>query len=157
MKREILVRFIYFFFFFFSIQSSRTGVHGQEEINSRRFQDGKDRLINRDKGIRCKELFVWSNFYIKCCAIRAGKVRNARQMSKERRTGEREIIHRPTDIYPLLFIFIFVMCVDPQKLFFIRLRGCYVSLTCYKKRRRRRKKRHGKWEGNFNLLRASRN
>ena len=38
-------------------------------------------------------------------------------MGKERKTVRQEVIHRPTDIYPLLFIFIFVIHADPQKLF----------------------------------------
>lgn len=70
-----------------------------------------------------------SRVFKKPSAIWAGKVRNTRRMSKERKTVRREVIHRPTDIYPLLFVFILVTHIDPRELFFHTSKASYVGLT----------------------------
>lgn len=88
-----------------------------------------------------------SRVFKKPSAIWAGKVRNTRQMSKERKTVRREVIHRPTDIYPLLFVFILVTHIDPRELFFHTSKAGYVGLTrCGKKRGQKRKKKKRKGE-----------
>lgn len=87
-----------------------------------------------------------SRVFKKPSAIWAGKVRNTRETSKERKTVGREVIHRPTDIYPLLFVFILVTHIDPRELFFHTSKASYFGLTrCGKKRGKKgkRKKRKG--------------
>lgn len=91
-----------------------------------------------------------SRVFKKPSAIWAGKVRNTRQMSKERKTVRREVIHRPTDIYPLLFVFILVTHIDPRELFFHTSKASYVGLIRWGKKRGAKKEKEKKKRWNKN-------
>lgn len=94
-----------------------------------------------------------SRVFKKPSAIWAGKVRNTRRMSKERKTVRREVIHRPTDIYPLLFVFILVTHIDPRELFFHTSKASYVGLTrCGEEKGAKNGKRKKRRKGEIKMV-----